>query len=77
MSLKRFLAILLVVAVFFIGGVIVGRFIMPRKIEITVIDIKDLVDIIERYNEAKYEFERIKEWNELTVVKPSPEERKK
>ena len=76
MSLKRFLAILLVAAVFFIGGVTVGRFIMPRKIEITVIDIKDLVDIIERYNEAKYEFERIKEWNELTVMDPSLEERK-
>ena len=76
MSLKRFLAILLVAAVFFIGGVTVGRFIMPRKIEITVIDIKDLVDIIERYNAAKYEFERIKEWNELTVMDPSLEERK-
>jgi len=75
MSLKRFLAILLVAAVFFIGGVTVGRFIMPRKIEIAVIDIKDLVDIIERYNEAKYEFERIKEWNEQAVVK-SEEERK-
>ena len=77
MSLKRFLAILLVVAVFFIGGVIVGRFIMPRKIEITVIDIKDLVDVIERYNEAKYEFERIKEWNEFAGMEPSPKERKK
>ncbi|KKM78687.1 hypothetical protein LCGC14_1357360 [marine sediment metagenome] len=76
MSLKRFLAILLVAAVFFIGGVTVGRFIMPRKIEITVIDIKDLVDIVERYNEAKYEFERIKEWNELTVMDPSPEKGK-
>ncbi len=77
MSLKRFLAILLVAAVFFIGGVTVGRFIMPRKIEITTIDIKDLVDIIERYNEAKYEFAKIKKWNEDAVAESAPKKEKK
>ena len=71
--MKRFFLILLIAAVFFIAGVAVGRFVMPRKIEITVIDINDLVDIIERYNETKYEFERIKEWNEEAVIEPEPE----
>jgi len=71
--MKRFFLILLIVALFFIAGVVVGRFVMPRKIEITVININDLVDIIERYNETKYEFERIKEWNEEAVIEPEPE----
>ena len=47
-----------------------GRFVMPRRVEITVVDIIKLVDIIERYNEAKYELERIREWNEEAIVEP-------
>lgn len=74
MSLKRFLAILFIAAVFFLGGITVGRFVMPRKIVINVVDIKDLVEIIERYNEAKYELEKIKEWNEQAFAEPVPEE---
>lgn len=66
--MKKFLIILLIATVFFVAGVAVGRFVMPRKIEITVIDINDLVDIIERYNEAKYELEKIKKWNEEAIV---------
>ncbi len=77
MSLKRFLAILLVATFFFIGGVTVGRFIMPRKIHITVIDVNALVEIIERYNELKYEFEKIKEWNEEAVTESASEEENK
>ena len=76
MSLKRFFLALLIGAVIFIAGVAVGRFGMPRKVEITVIDIKDLVDIIERYNESKHEFEKIKFWNEQ-AIKPGPEEEEK
>ena len=71
--MKRFFLILLVAAVFFIAGVLVGKFIMPRKIEITVININDLVEIIERYNEAKWEVEKMKEWNEETIVEPEEE----
>ena len=77
MSLKRFFVALLIVTVFFIAGMLVGRFVMPREIHITVIDIKDMVDIIERYNELKYELERIKEWNEQAIIEPESEERKK
>jgi len=75
--MKRFFIILIIAAVFFIAGVLVGRFVMPRKVEITVIDINDLVEIIERYNEAKYELERMKEWNESAVMNPPPEKGKK
>ena len=75
--MKRFFIILLVAAVFFIAGVLVGRFVMPRKVEITVIDINDLAEIIEKYNEIKYEFEKIKEWNKEAMVKPEPEEENK
>ena len=75
--MKRFFIILLVVAICFLAGVAVGRFVMPRKIEITVIDIKDLVEIIERYNESKLELEKIKFWNDKVIVKPKPEEEKK
>ncbi len=55
MSLKRFFVALLIAVVFFIVGMLVGRFVMPREIHITMIDVKDMVDIIERYNELKYE----------------------
>jgi len=73
--MKRFFLILLIATVFFIAGVLVGKFVMSRKVHITVINIKDLVDIIERYNESKYELEKIKEWNEEALVEPE-EERK-
>ena len=75
--MKRFFIILLIAAVFFIAGVLVGRFVMPRKVEITVIDVNDLVEIIERYNEAKWEIEKMKEWNKDVVVEPELEEEKK
>ena len=74
--MKRFLIALLIVTLIFIAGVAVGRFVMPRKVYITVINIKDLVEIIERYNETKYEFEKIKEWNENAIIEPEPEEEK-
>jgi len=77
MILKRFFAALLIAVVFFIVGMLVGRFVMPREIIINVVDIKDLVEIIERYNEAKYEFEKMKEWNKDAVIDSSPEEGKK
>jgi len=70
MSLKRFFLALLMAAVIFIVGVAVGRFGMPRKVEITVIDIKDLVDIIERYNESKHELEKMREWNREAIIEP-------
>ena len=75
MTLKRWLMTLLIATVFFLAGVAVGRFVMPRKINIMVINIKDLVEIIERYNETKYEFEKIKEWNENAITKPEPEKK--
>ena len=75
--MKRFFLALLIAAVFFIAGVAVGRFVMPRKVHITVIDIKDLVDIIERYNESKHELEKIKEWNKDVIIEPGPEEEEK
>ncbi|MBA7601794.1 hypothetical protein ES703_08875 [subsurface metagenome] len=74
--MKRFFIILLVATVFFIAGVAVGRFVMPRKVEIVMIDIKDLVDIIERYNKSKHELEKIRLWNDEAMVKPEPEEEK-
>lgn len=77
MSLKRYIGVLLVAAVFFIGGVVVGRFVMPRRVDITVIDIRDIVEIIERYNETKHEYEKIKEWNEQAIVEPESKEEKK
>jgi len=77
MSLKRFFLALIIAAVIFIAGVAVGRFGMPRKVEITVIDIKDLVDIIERYNETKHELEKIREWNEDVIIESEPEEEEK
>ena len=73
--MKRFLIALLVVTLIFIAGVAVGRFVMPRKVYITVINIKDLVEIIERYNEAKHEFEKIKEWNDEAIIGPESEEK--
>jgi len=74
MSLKRFFVALLIATVFFIAGMLVGRFVMPREIHITVIDVKDMVDIIERYNELKYDLEKIREWNEQMFAEPVPEE---
>ena len=71
--MKKFLTVLLIATVFFIAGVAVGRFVMPRKVEIVMIDIKDLVEIIERYNETKHEFEKIKEWNKEAIVEPEEE----
>ena len=75
MTFKRWLVTLLIVTLIFIAGVAVGRFVMPRKVYITVINIKDLVEIIERYNETKYEFEKIKEWNENAIIEPEPEKK--
>lgn len=77
MIFKRWLMTLLIAVFIFIAGVAVGRFVMPRKINIIVINIKDLVEIIERYNETKYEFEKIKKWNEEAIVEPEPEEENK
>jgi len=76
MTLKRFIIILLIVAIFFIAGFIIGRFVLPRQVHITVVDINKLVEIIERYNEAKYELEKIREWNEEAMVEPEEEEKK-
>jgi len=75
--MKRFLAVLLIATVSFLAGMFVGKFAMSRKIVINVVDLKELVEVIERYNEAKYELERIKEWNEHVVTDPPPEEGKK
>jgi len=77
MSLKRFLVALLIATVCFLAGVFVGRFVMSRKIVINVVDIKGLVEVIERYNELKYEFEKIKEWNEEAVTESVSEEENK
>ena len=77
MSLKRFLVALLIAVAFFIVGMLVGRFVMPREIHITVIDVKDMVEVIERYNELKYEFEKIKEWNEEAVTESVSKEENK
>jgi len=77
MSLKRFLVALFIAAVFFVTGVLVGRFVMPKEIHINVIDVKDMVDVIERYNELKYELEKIKEWNKKAIAEPAPEEENK
>ncbi|MBA7465193.1 hypothetical protein ES707_00355 [subsurface metagenome] len=74
--MKRFFIILLIAVACFLAGVVVGRFIMPRKVEIVMIDIKDLVDIIERYNESKSELEKIKFWNEH-AIEPEPEKEEK
>jgi len=74
--MKKFFIILIITAISFMGGVLVGRFVMPRQIHITVIDIKDLVDIIERYNEAKHELEKIKFWNENAII-PEPKKEEK
>lgn len=74
--MKRFLVILLIATICFLAGVAVGRFVMPRKITIVMVDIKDLVDIIERYNEAKHELEKIKLWNEKAII-PGPEKEEK
>ena len=71
--MRRFFLTLLTAAVFFIAGVLVGRFVMPRKVTIMMVDIKDLVEIIERYNEMKHELEKIKEWNEEAVIEPEEE----
>jgi len=75
--MKRFFIILLAATVFFIAGFAVGRFVMPRQVHITVVDINKLVDIIERYNKAKYELEGIKEWNEEAVIEPEEGEEEK
>ncbi|MBA7707099.1 hypothetical protein ES703_115964 [subsurface metagenome] len=75
--MKKFLAILLIAVAFFIVGMLVGRFVMPREIHITVIDVKDMVEIIERYNKLKYEFEKIKEWNKEAVMESVSEEENK
>ena len=75
MNIKRFITILLTAAIFFIAGFAVGRFVMPRQVHITVVDINKLVDIIERYNEAKYELKGIREWNEEAVIEPPEEEK--
>lgn len=40
------------------------------------IDIKDLVDIIERYNEAKYELDKIRERNEQAITESEQEEQR-
>lgn len=72
--MKKFLLALLIATVFFIAGGLVGRFVMPRKVIIVTIDIKELVEIIERYNEMKHELEKIDKWNEDVIVKPEPEE---
>jgi len=75
--MKKYLAVLLVATVCFLAGVLVGRFVMKRETIINVVDIKDLVEIIERYNKTKYEIERMKEWNENAVIVPPPEKEKK
>lgn len=74
--MKRFFIILLIAAGCFLAGVAVGRFVMPRRVDITVIDIRDLVEIIERYNESKSELEKIKLWNENAII-PEPEKEEK
>ena len=72
--MKKFLAVLLIATVCFLAGVLVGRFVMSRKIVINVVNIKDLVEVIERYNELKYDLEKIREWNEQIFAEPVPEE---
>lgn len=75
--MKRFFLFLLIASICFLIGVAVGRFVMPRQINIIVVNIKDLVEVIERYNELKYELDEIREWNEEAIIEPEPEEEKK
>ena len=72
--MKKYLAVLLIAAVCFLAGVLVGKFVMSRKIVINVVNIKDLVEVIEKYNELKYDLEKIREWNEQMFAEPVPEE---
>lgn len=74
--MKRFFLVLLIATICFLAGVAVGRFVMPREMVIVTIDIKEVVEIIERYNEAKNEFKKIKEWNEEAIVGPKPKEQR-
>lgn len=76
MTLKRFLSYCLVTAIGILIGFCVGRFVMPRKFHITVININDLVKVIEKYNALKYEFKEIDEWNEQAITEKPEEERK-
>ena len=75
--MRKFSIVLFVAAVFFVAGVLVGRFVMPRKVTIMMVDIKDLVEIIERYNEMKHELDRIRGWNEDAIIESEPEEETK
>lgn len=70
----RFIGIVSMAAAIFIAGVIVGRVVMPRKIEIVVVDVQQLVDIIEKYHKEKQELERMRFWNDKTIIKLDPEE---
>ena len=72
--MKRFLIILLVAAVFFIAGVLVGRFILLPTVEIVVVDVDALTTLIEKYNaqadKIRKEFKAMEEWNENSLIEP-------
>ena len=74
--MKRFFIMLLIASLIFIAGVAVGRFVIPRKVVIITVDIKDMVEVIERYNAAKHELERIEQWNEKAIIEPESEPEK-
>jgi len=73
--IKRFLGYCIIIIIAFCLGIVMGKYFLSRQVHITVVDINKLVDIIERYNEAKYDLERMKEWNDEAVIKPPEEER--
>jgi len=80
MSMKRFFVSLLMAALFFISGVIVGKYVLSSSVEIVVVDVEKLAVLIEKSNaqaeEIKKEMTLMKEWNENALVEEPKKEDK-
>jgi len=72
--MKRFLISLFIVALIFVAGTVVGKFVLSPPVEIVVIDVDKLVWLMEKYNvladEIREEFEAMKTWNENALIEP-------
>lgn len=81
MSVKRFLISLLIAALIFIAGVLVGKHVLSPSIEIMVVDAEKLSWLIEKYNvqaeEIKKDMAKMKEWNENALIEEPGKEDKK
>ena len=79
--MRRFIICCIAGALIFVGGVLVGKYVLSPPVEMVVIDVDKLTTLIEKYNvqagKIKKGMATMKTWNENSLIDPPGKEDKK